>query len=68
VNANLRLRTAPNTGGDILATVPAGSTLEVIGRNADTTWVQVNTNGQTGWMAVGYGTLNGDVSASPVTG
>lgn len=66
VNSNLRLRTAPN--GDVVTTVPFGVTVDVIGRNSDNSWVQVNYAGQSGWMSSGFGTFTGDLNAAPVTG
>ena len=66
IHSNLRLRTAP--GGEVIATVPATSTVDVVGRVGDSSWVQVNYAGQSGWVAVGYGTFMGDLNAVPVTG
>ena len=67
VNSNLRLRSAPSTG-DVITSVPFGTTVDVIGRTADSSWVQVNYGGQSGWMSSGYGSFSGDLNAAPVTG
>ncbi|HLU08974.1 MAG TPA: endo-1,3-alpha-glucanase family glycosylhydrolase [Oceanobacillus sp.] len=67
INSNLRLRSAP-VNGDVITTVPYNTVLDVVGRTADNNWVQVNYNGQSGWMSAGYGTFNGDLNAAPVTG
>lgn len=67
VNSNLRLRAAP-VSGEVITSVPAGTTVDVIGRTGDNGWLQVNYAGQSGWMSSGYGVLNGDVNVVPVTG
>lgn len=68
VHSNVRLRSVPSTDGDVIASVPAGTAVDVIGRNADTSWVQVNFGGQSGWMSAGFGSFAGDVNAAPVSG
>ncbi|KXK21204.1 MAG: putative glycosyltransferase, partial [Chloroflexi bacterium OLB15] len=67
VNSNLRLRAAP-VSGEVITSVPAGTTVDVIGRTGDNGWLQVNYAGQSGWMSSSYGVLNGDVNVVPVTG
>lgn len=66
IDTNLRLRSAPN--GTVITTLTAGLTLDVVGRNGDNSWVQVNVGGQSGWMSTGYGAFAGDVNIVPVTG
>ena len=66
--ANVRLRSAPSTGGDVVASVPSGTTVDVIGRTGDSSWVQVNFGGQSGWMSSGYGRFAGDLNTAPVSG
>lgn len=56
---NLRLRVGPSTAYEILTTVPAGTTVPVLARNAAGDWIQVTYQGQTGWMAAWYTTLSG---------
>jgi uncharacterized protein YraI len=51
VNANLRK--TPAVAGEVLATIPFGTQLEVTGRNANSNWVQVNFNNQNGWISSG---------------
>ena len=68
VNSNLRLRSAPNTGADIITTVPFNSTVDVIGRLGDSSWVQVNFGGGSGWMSSSFGQFSGDLNTVPVTG
>jgi uncharacterized protein YraI len=63
-----RLRGAPNGGAPTLATVPFKAEMDVVGRTGDSSWVQVNYNGSTGWMAARLGTFTGDLNAVPVTG
>ncbi len=65
---NVRLRSAPTTEAEALATIPYQGVLEAIGRNGDNSWVQVNYNGGSGWISVQFGTLSGDINSLPVTG
>jgi hypothetical protein len=65
---NVRLRGAPSTEADTIATLPYTVVVDIIGRNADSSWVQVNFNGTSGWAAAWLGTVNGDLNAVPVTG
>jgi uncharacterized protein YgiM (DUF1202 family) len=67
VAANLRLRTAP-VNGDIITTVPTGTVVDVVGRTADNSWIQVNVGDQSGWMSSAYGSIGGDINAVPVSG
>ncbi len=68
VSSNLRLRSAPTTDGDIITSVPAGTSVDVVGRTGDNGWVQVNFGGQSGWMSTGYGSIAGDLNTAPVSG
>lgn len=56
---NLRLRSGPGTGFQILDVAPSGTTLPVLGRNQNGNWIQVSYQGQVGWMAAWYTTLSG---------
>lgn len=67
VNSNLRLRNAP-VSGSVLTTVGAGSVVDVIGRTADSSWLQVNFGDQSGWMSAAYGAISGDINVVPVSG
>jgi uncharacterized protein YgiM (DUF1202 family) len=64
---NVRLRTAPNTEAEVLATVPFEGVLEAVGRTSDNAWVQVNFNGASGWVSSQFGTLTADINGLPVT-
>ncbi len=46
----LNVRSAPNTGGEILTKINRAETYPVVGRNADSTWWQINVNGVIGWV------------------
>jgi uncharacterized protein YraI len=65
---NARLRAAPTTTAETLDSIPAGATIDVIGRLGDNSWVQVNYNGRSGWVAGFLGSINGDINVVPVTG
>jgi hypothetical protein len=64
----VRLRGGPSTATETLTSINYGETLQPIGRNADGQWLQVNYNGQTGWVAGWVGQVSGDVMSLPVTG
>lgn len=55
VNANLR--STPSTDGNVLATIPFNTQLDVTGRSGDNNWVQVSFNNQTGWISSGLVTF-----------
>jgi uncharacterized protein YraI len=52
--ANLHLRRSPSPQAESLALLPDGTQLVVSGRVEDETWLQVNYDGQVGWVASGY--------------
>ncbi|MBI5671038.1 MAG: SH3 domain-containing protein [Chloroflexi bacterium] len=68
VDYTLRLRAAPNTASETLARIPFNTVVQAIGRTADSQWLQVTANGQTGWIAARYGRADGAISGLPVTG
>jgi LysM repeat protein len=64
--ANLHLRANPRIGAEIVDVIPAGSMVAVTGKAADGNWLQVNYEGQQGWMAAWYATVSGDLAQVPV--
>lgn len=64
---NLRIRTGPGTGYAQIDTAPRGTMLPVLARTEDSRWLLIQHNGQQGWTAAWLTTLNGDVSAVPVS-
>ncbi|RMF82403.1 MAG: hypothetical protein D6737_01855 [Chloroflexi bacterium] len=48
--ARLNLRSAPNTSSDVLTVMERGETYPIVGRNADSTWWQLDVNGTMGWV------------------
>jgi Bacterial SH3 domain len=64
---SLNMRNGPGTNFDILAKLPRGETLSVVGRNSEATWYKVRRgNGQEGWVNIRYVDALGDCSAAPV--
>lgn len=61
-------RSAPGEGSSVLSQIPYQTVLDVTGRSADNTWVQINFNGQNGWVAAHLGNLSGDLNTAPVAG
>lgn len=65
----LRLRQSPGTAGEVIRELPAATLLVVVGRTADSAWVQVVTpEGEQGWVAAGYLDLFVKLELLPVTG
>lgn len=64
----LRLRAGPSTETDILAELPSGTGLQVIGRTASADWLNVVTpDGKRGWVFAEYVTAYRDLDTVPVT-
>jgi uncharacterized protein YraI len=66
---NVNLRSGPGTQFRRVALFPAGATAQVVGRNGNNTWWQVNYNGIVGWATAQYAVIQqgADVNSIPVT-
>lgn len=63
----LNVRTGPGTAHSVITAVPAGTIVELIGRNSSSTWAKARLqNGIVGWMSAGYLISNTPISALPV--
>ena len=70
---NVRVRSAPNAGGAITGNLSYGSTVNVVGRNGDNSWLEVSYSTDygpyTGWVYSPYLRLiSGSLSDVPVAG
>ncbi len=64
----LNIRSGPAPGFAIVTTLQRGGGMNLIGRNADASWVQVRlTNGLQGWVNVKYIIANGNLYNLPIT-
>jgi peptidoglycan/xylan/chitin deacetylase (PgdA/CDA1 family) len=65
---SVNLRSGPGTANERLTTVDPGTSLEVTGRNADATWVQVAYPESTSraWVSAEYVDVSGDLATAPV--
>lgn len=71
----LNVRTQPSLEGDIITKINNGESYRVLSTNADNTWIQINVNGQIGWVSAPFVTIenrgNSDglavVEATPYT-
>jgi uncharacterized protein YraI len=61
-----RLRSGPGTGHTTLGSIPAGTTVPVLGKNVAGDWMYVEYNGVRGWTAKFLFVLNGDFNTVPV--
>ncbi|MEP7287888.1 MAG: PA14 domain-containing protein [Chloroflexota bacterium] len=67
--AFLHLRGGPGTNFFFTQTLDWGTIVNVVGRNANQTWIQVQFEGQTGWIFAPYvRLLNARVADLPITG
>ena len=66
VNTDLRIRTGPGAEFQAIAVIGKGGVAEVVGRTSYN-WLQVNYNGQSGWIAGNLGTLSTTIDKVPVT-
>lgn len=62
------LRHGPGRSFGQITTVPAAVTIPAYGRTSDTSWIQVEYNGQRGWIAARYLVWTGDVINLTVDG
>ena len=63
----LNVRNAPNPfSGGVVTQITRGQTYPVIGRNLDTSWVQINVNGLIGWVRTTWVSLS-NMAGVPVT-
>jgi uncharacterized protein YraI len=65
---DLNLRGGPGQNWEVITTLPPGTTLPVIGRTADTQWLQVAYSSVNGWLSTRYVVWTGDVIELPVDG
>lgn len=64
----LNVRDQPNAfNGRILLTLDRGDTFPVVGSNPGNTWVQLNVNGQLGWVNASYVRLGGSATVPPTS-
>lgn len=63
----LNVRNAPNPfSGAVITQITRGQVYPVIGRNLDTSWVQINVNGLVGWVRSSWVALS-NIAGVPVT-
>jgi uncharacterized protein YraI len=64
---NMKIRRFPGTQYSVVGEVPAGTTVPVIARVPDNSWVFIEYNGTTGWIAAWLTTITGDLDSVPMT-
>jgi uncharacterized protein YgiM (DUF1202 family) len=65
----LNVRSGPGLSYSVVAWVQQGQTLTLLGRNANSSWIQVRTpSSQTGWVNASLVTANVAISSLPVVG
>lgn len=53
-SVRLNFRSGPATSFESLAVIPARTTLKVVGRNADSSWLRVEYDGRQGWVVLNF--------------
>lgn len=56
LNQDLNVRGGPGTNYPIIVALPGGKTVDVIGRNADSSWWFIAFDGNTGWVSAPFTT------------
>jgi len=65
--STLRLRQTPSVSGAVILELAGGTPLKLIGRNANNSWLKVETNeGQAGWVSSAYVVVNISLADVPV--
>jgi uncharacterized protein YraI len=64
---NAKLRSGAGTNFPNQEIIPAGTSIIAIGRNTESTWIQVNYNGTIGWVQAYLLEVDGNPSRLPVT-
>lgn len=62
----LRMRYAPDTSAQQIASIPSQTVLPVLGQNAAGNWLYVIFNGTQGWVAGWYCNINGSLANVPI--
>jgi hypothetical protein len=65
VNYNLRLRTEPSRDADTILVIPYATTIDLFGRNSDSTWWFTAYEGQEGWVDGEFLTLSASCANLP---
>ena len=60
------MRSAPTLTSNVVAVIPSGTVVPVLGTSADLAFVQVSYNGTTGWVAARFVRLG--AASAPATG
>lgn len=66
--SNVRLRSAPSTEAEIITMLPYQAAIQVVGRTANNSWVQISYDGTNGWASAQLGVISGNLNSIPVTG
>jgi len=60
----LNVRSAPGTDTDVVAQIPGGTPLVIVGRTGDNAWLKIRTpEGLEGWVVVSYVQINTELEA-----
>lgn len=64
--SNVNIRSGPGTDYAIIGKLPAGQSLEIVGRTADSSWWQVSTPDSLGWVAAEVTSASNIIDSIPI--
>ncbi len=64
----VNVRSQPARGTRVVQIVVGGSSHPALGRNADSSWVQIDAEGTIGWVSSEWVEVGPELSGLPVTG
>ncbi|MBC7812061.1 MAG: SH3 domain-containing protein, partial [Burkholderiales bacterium] len=62
----VNVRSGPGTSFAVVTTVASGGAVDIMARNADSSWVMVSANGTSGWIAANLISASSDISSLAV--
>ena len=65
---NLRVRSGPGTTYNQIGLLAQGTTVNVLNRLQDSSWLYIDRNGLRGWVAAWFTVVSGDLNAVPLPG
>lgn len=65
-NYALRMRATPDRNAAEVGRIAYTAVVQAVGRTANSVWIQVNSNGQTGWVLAQFGRVDGNINSLPI--
>ena len=65
-NSRINMRSAPSVNSDVVGVLASGEVVQIVARNSNITWWQVNQSGRIGWVSARLVTLSEDVAPTTI--